>query len=166
MKHSSGLRANLRRGAEVLAAVVLACTIVSPVSAEEVKVREGKTAQFSFTASYNAPQGRVSYGPGKLRLYYKTLDGTATAGQDYKQAVPWSANVVGMSNSTLTIKVETFGDDVQEDDETFSIQITKMQVWIPSDFWSAGGQWQQVPFPGGNWSLEGATKAVIQDATE
>ena len=82
MRHSSGLRANLRRG-EILTAVVLACMIVSPVSAEEVTVREGKTAQFFFTASYNAPQGRVSYGPAKLRLSYKTLDGTATAGQDH-----------------------------------------------------------------------------------
>ena len=71
-----------------------------------------------------------------------------------------------MSNSALKIEVETFEDDVQEDDETFSIQIVRMQIWIASDFWSAGGQWQQVPFPDGNWSLEGATKAVIQDATE
>ena len=152
-------------GGEVLTAVVLACMIVSPVSAEEVMVREGKTAQFSFTASYNAPQGRASYGPSKLRLSYKTLDGTATAGQDYDQANWWSDHVIGLSNSALTIEVETFEDDVQEDDETFSIQIVKMEVWIASDFWSAGGQWQQVPLPG-NWTLEGATKAVIQDAIE
>ena len=140
--------------------------LVSPVSAEEVTVTEGKTAEFSFTASYNAPQGRTSYGPARLRLSYKTLDGTATAGQDYDQASWWNDHVIGMSNSALKIEVETFGDDVQEDDETFSIEIVRLQVWIASDFWSAGGQWQQVPFPDGNWSLEGATKAVIQDATE
>ena len=140
--------------------------LVSPVSAEEVTVTEGKTAEFSFTASYNAPQGRTSYGPAKLRLSYKTVNGTATAGKDFDQAIWWSDHVTGMSNGPLKIGVETFEDDVQEDDETFSIKIVRLQVWIASDFWTAGGQWQQVPFPGGNWSLAGATKAVIKDATE
>ena len=138
MRRSSGLSADLRRGG-VLTAALLACMLVSPVSAEEVTVTEGKTAEFSFTASYNAPQGRRSSGPSRLRLSYKTVNGTATAGEDFDRAIWWSDHVTGLSSGAFEIGVETFEDDVREDDETFSIQIVRLQVWIASDFRSAGG---------------------------
>ncbi len=102
--------------------------LVSPVSAEEVTVTEGETARFSITASYGGYQGRGSSGPSRIRLSYKTLNGTATAGQDYEQANSWSDKVIGPPGSTLKIEVETFEDDVQEDDETFSIQIVKLEI--------------------------------------
>ena len=164
MSQSSGLRVNLRRG--VLTTAVLACLLVSPVSAEEATVTEGETAQFFITASYDASsQSRRSSGPSRIRLSYKTLNGTAIAGQDYDGANWWNSYVYGAPNSALKIEVKTFEDDVEEGDETFSIQIVSLAVWNASNFWSAGGQWQRVSLPG-SWSLEGARKAVIRDGTK
>lgn len=64
----------------------------------------------------------------KIRLWYKTEDGSTTGGKDYVKAE--SNWIAGQRSTAITIKVETFEDDMMEEDEAFSIRMKNRNLMI------------------------------------
>jgi len=67
-----------------------------------------------------------------IRLWYQTLDGTATAGQDYLKASGWVEISAGQQQAAIAIQL--LDDAIPEPDETFYLEIS-----------DPGGQWLQEP---------------------
>jgi Calx-beta domain len=87
---------------------------------QSVKVAEG-TSQSPFAVFRVTPDRQ----PGKLeaRIDYKTIDGTAKAGEDYQAT---SGTLVIPPFATYAeVRVPLIGDDVVEPDETFTLNISK-----------------------------------------
>ena len=83
------------------------------VTADAATVTEGEKADFTVTLS--AASGR----PVSARA--ATVDGTATAGADYRSAVRFVRFPPGATSRTLSITVVTLDDSDGEADETFSL---------------------------------------------
>lgn len=73
---------------------------------------------FSYVIELSAPAPA-----GGVRLKYRTVDGTATAGSDYS-AVEGSVEIPEGQKIAHTASIEVFGDDEFEGDEDFSILVS------------------------------------------
>ena len=98
---------------------VLATAISSPVLyITDAGVREGNTGTTNvlFTLRLSDPSQR------KVKVFYATSDGSATAGSDYTSTAGAVAFLPGVTN--LTLSVTTFGDTLYESNETFFVNFT------------------------------------------
>ena len=132
--------------------------------AENLTVQEGDTVDFSIVVTH--PQYVEGVSAKKIRLWYDTDGGTATEGEDYETAHSWRDHVTGEIGAPLTISVETFSDDDEEGDETFSIRMRKLEQWVvcaPGASRHCTDGWRGVPI--GTWVFTGEKTAVIEDAT-
>ncbi|MDE0153450.1 MAG: hypothetical protein OXN23_06275 [Gammaproteobacteria bacterium] len=142
----------------------LASLVAGTAHAESLTVQEGDTVDFSIVVTH--PQYVEGVSAKKIRLWYDTDGGTATEGEDYETAHSWRDHVTGEINSSLTISVETFSDDVVEGDETFSIRMRKLEQWVvcaPLASRHCTDGWREVPMR--TWVFTGAKTAVIEDVT-
>ncbi len=133
-------------------------------SAHAQSVTEGDTVDFSITLNH------LWYIPGvsgtKIRVWYETKDGTATGGEDYEAAHSSSDNVEAEILSAFTISVETYSDDVVEGEETFDIQLKKVDLWVDcTNSWNyfCTHGWNTGPSID-SWSISGSRTATIVDA--
>lgn len=94
---------------------------VPATPAEVVKrVVEGDsgTSYAYFMVSFNGDRASIS---GALSVDYRTLEGTARAGEDY---IPVNGTLVFYANDTqLVIPVEIIGDALAEPEETFYLEV-------------------------------------------
>ena len=138
--------------------------VAGTAHAENLTVQEGDTVDFSIVVTH--PQYVEGVSAKKIRLWYDTDGGTATEGEDYETAHSWRDHVTGEIGDPLTISVETFSDDVEEEDETFSIRMRKLEQWV---LCAAGASrhctdgWKGVSMT--NWIFTGEKTAVIKDDT-
>ena len=88
------------------------------LSIDSVSVLEGDsgTVNAVFTVSLSILSGKL------ITVDYATLDGTATAGEDYEQVS--GTLTFSPGQLTQTISVPVIGDLMDEDDETFFVQLT------------------------------------------
>ena len=77
-------------------------------------VSEGETAEF--TVRLSATSGRA------VTVSYRTVDGTAVAGSDYKSASGELRFEPG--ETTQTVTVETLADELAEDTEQFTVELS------------------------------------------
>ncbi len=150
---------------KLLSIAALAWLVAGTAHAESLTVLEGNKVDFSIVVTH--PQYVEGVSAKKIRLWYDTDGGTATEGEDYETAHSWRDHVTGEIGDPLTISVETFSDDVEEGDETFSIRMRKLEQWVlcpPLAVRSCSSGWRQVPSIG-TWVFTGAKTAVIEDAT-
>ena len=77
-------------------------------------VSEGETAEF--TVRLSAASGRA------VSVSYRTVDGTAVAGSDYKSASGELRFEPG--ETTQTVSVETLADELAEDTEQFTVELS------------------------------------------
>src|SRR5690606_32669454 len=75
------------------------------------------TTPFFFTVSLNQPAGA-----GGVSVDYATVDGTATAGDDYIAASGTAPIAEG--STSVTLSVDVVGDTVTEADETFFVDLS------------------------------------------
>jgi len=139
--------------------------VAGTAHAESLTVQEGGTVDFSIVVTH--PQYVEGVSAKNIRLWYDTDGGTATEGEDYETAHSWRDHVTGEIGAPLTISVETFSDQEEEGDETFSIRMRKLEQWVvcaPLASRHCSDGWKEVPTIG-TWVFTGAKTAVIQDAT-
>ena len=86
-------------------------------------VSEGETAEF--TVRLSATSGRA------VTVSYRTVDGTAVAGSDYKSALGELRFEPG--ETTQTVSVETLEDELSEDAERFTVELSAASVATVSD---------------------------------
>ena len=86
-------------------------------------VSEGETAEF--TVRLSATSGRA------VTVSYRTVDGTAVAGSDYKSASGELRFEPG--ETTQTVSVETLEDELSEDAERFTVELSAASVATVSD---------------------------------
>ena len=86
-------------------------------------VSEGETAEF--TVRLSATSGRA------VTVSYRTVDGTAVAGSDYKSASGELRYEPG--ETTQTVSVETLEDELSEDAERFTVELSAASVATVSD---------------------------------
>ena len=86
-------------------------------------VSEGETAEF--TVRLSATSGRA------VTVSYRTVDGTAVAGSDYKSASGELRFEPG--ETTQTVSVETLEDELSEDAERFTVELSAPSVATVSD---------------------------------
>ena len=86
-------------------------------------VSEGETAEF--TVRLSATSGRA------VTVSYRTVDGTAVAGSDYKSASGELRFEPG--ETTQTVTVETLEDELSEDAERFTVELSAASVATVSD---------------------------------
>ena len=138
--------------------------VAGTAHAGNLTVQEGDTVDFSIVVTH--PQYVEGVSAKKIRLWYDTDGGTATEGEDYETAHSWRDHVTGEIGDPLTISVETFSDDVEEEDETFSIRMRKLEQWVLCPEWASRhctDGWRGVSI--GTWIFTGEKTAVIKDAT-
>ena len=86
-------------------------------------VSEGETAEF--TVRLSATSGRA------VTVSYRTVDGTAEAGSDYKSASGELRFEPG--ETTQTVSVETLEDELSEDAERFTVELSAASGATVSD---------------------------------
>ncbi|HXG10778.1 MAG TPA: Calx-beta domain-containing protein, partial [Gemmataceae bacterium] len=88
------------------------------LSISDVTVTEGDSGQVQavFTVSLSAPSGR------SITVNYATQDGTAQAGTDYSAVT--ASLFFGAGQTSQTITVPVLGDTLDEDDETFFVNLS------------------------------------------
>ena len=86
-------------------------------------VSEGETAEF--TVRLSATSGRA------VTVSYRTVDGTAVAGSDYKSASGELRFEPG--ETTQTVTVETLADELAEDTERFTVELSAASGATVSD---------------------------------
>jgi len=142
-----------------LAALAL---VAGTAHAGSLTVQEGDTVNFSIVVTH--PQYVEGVSAKKIRLWYDTDGGTATEGEDYATAHSWRDHVTGEIGSALTIPVETFSDQEEEGDETFSIRMRKLEQWVLCPSWASRhctDGWREVSTA--TWIFTGEKTAVIED---
>ena len=87
------------------------------VSVSNVSHKEGNSGTTPFSFAVSIPGRRAA----PLELQYATQDGTATAGQDYKSTSGTLTFSPSVSKTTVTVSVR--GDNIYENDETFTLNI-------------------------------------------
>ena len=118
-----------RRARTVAAAAFLAAAVSSPARANnfapDIEVIEGNDATFKITMPFALR--------ANVRWSYETEDGTATWAQDYSAS---SGHLVMQSGDmTGAVEVETSGDSVADDGETFKLRLYNLQMQ------RGNGQW-------------------------
>ena len=93
-------------------------TVQPDVSIADARVTEGdigfsKAAWFDVTLSHDTSE--------TVTVSYATADGTATAGDDYQPASGVLTLAVGQVSARITVLVN--GDDIDENDETFTVTL-------------------------------------------
>ena len=78
----------------------------------------GDGTPITFTLSLSEASGR------DVQVAYRTDDDTATAGSDYTAAAPGATATITVGNTTATVDVALVDDDVEEDVETFRLEVT------------------------------------------
>lgn len=139
-----------------LATAFLTVVVAIPSQASGISVEEGETANFQITV-----QPRHSNHPfSSVRVYYETVDGTASGKTDYQRTYPWDNKFVqGAIGQPLKISVKTFVDRDAEGSETFKIRIKRLEVgryWNP---WRFG--WMNTTIS--SWIINGDMTATITD---
>jgi uncharacterized repeat protein (TIGR01451 family)/uncharacterized repeat protein (TIGR02543 family) len=89
------------------------------ISIDDVAVSEGDsgTTNATFTVSLSAESGKA------ISVDYTTADGTATTGDDYTAVSTTTLNfTAGITTRTVTIQVA--GDELDEDNETFTVDLS------------------------------------------
>ena len=81
-------------------------------------VPEGEAASFTVTLSQPLSES--------VTVSYATADGTAAAGADYAAAGADAAATIAVGATTATFMVDTEGDTVAEENETFTVQLTAL----------------------------------------
>ena len=118
-----------RRARIVAAVAFLVAAVSSPAVANnfapDIEVIEGNDATFKVTMPFGLR--------ANVRWSYETEDGTATWAQDYSAS---SGHLVIQSGDTTgAVEVETSGDSVADDGETFKLRLYNLQMQ------RANGQW-------------------------
>ena len=96
---------------------------VTSFNINNVAIREGRayrTTAFTFTVTRSGDTSSA------VTVYFATKDGTARAGVDYRATS--GALTFGVGETTKTISVTVYGDQVAEYDETFLVQL-KDRIW-------------------------------------
>ncbi|HEX6131178.1 MAG TPA: Calx-beta domain-containing protein [Actinomycetota bacterium] len=90
----------------------------SAISVDDVEVEEGDggSVAASFTVALTNPSGSA------VTVDYATADGTAVAGEDYAAAGGTVTFAAG--DTSETVEVDVAGDLLDEDDETFTLQLS------------------------------------------
>ena len=78
----------------------------------------GDGTPITFTLSLSEASGR------DVQVAYRTADDTATAGSDYTAAAPGATATITAGNTTATVDVALVDDDIEEDVETFRLEVT------------------------------------------
>ena len=82
--------------------------------------------EVAFEVRLDAPSGR------EVEVSYRTEDGTAKAGEDYRAAAGALTFAAGQTNAMITIEVEN--DALDEADETFGVRLSDpLYAELPSD---------------------------------
>ncbi len=146
MKHSQQLRVVGSRIREVITAVLAAATVAAfaqpalaqQFQAPDIEVTEGDDVTFTITL----PRAYSAH----VRWAYNTENGTATSGDDYTAA---SGHVVISSGTTsATVTVQTTGDDVADDGETFKLNLSNFETQgfaASQDNWTSAYSLRGVP---------------------
>ena len=88
---------------------------VPTVGAASARGTEGAMAELIFYLALNTPSDRV------VSLKYETVDGTATAGEDYQER---SGTLAFIPGTVVTgIRVPLLNDQEQEDEESFRVEL-------------------------------------------
>ena len=96
------------------------------LSVADARTREGEDAAVAFAVSLSRAASDV------VTVDYATLDGTATAGEDYTAARGTLTFAVGETDKTVTVTV--LDDAVDEGAETFTLKLRNAQgAWIVDD---------------------------------
>jgi VCBS repeat-containing protein len=103
------------------ATVTIAVNAAQPVqiSIGDVSKREGRQGRettFSFTVTRSGDTSSA------VTINYETVDGTAIAGADYLAAI--GSLTFDAGQTTKTISITVYGDNVAEYDETFEVRLT------------------------------------------
>ena len=91
------------------------------VSITDQSVTEGNTGTTSMTFTVSLSSADT----GTVRVDYETLSGTATEGQDFTSASGELVFAAGETSKTVTVPI--IGDLVDEDNETFSLFLPRVQ---------------------------------------
>jgi len=94
-------------------------TVAPPLSIDDVSLAEGTggaPTPFTFTVSLLAPA------TAPITVHYATAPGTAGAGTDYETTSGQVAFAVGDQTKTVTVWIVADSDD--EDDETFTVELS------------------------------------------
>lgn len=79
------------------------------------------TAQMQFLVRLSGPAPA-----GGVQFSVASLDGTATAGVDYRAPDPAARHTIPEGLRSTTVYVDILGDDTQEPDETFQLNLTEV----------------------------------------
>ncbi len=108
-------------GTQTATTTIIDDDVAPTVSINDVSVTEGDngTTNAVFTVSLSAVSGK------DVTVDWTTADGTATAGSDYTATSGTSLTIpAGSLTDTTTISVPVIGDVVDEQDETFNVNLS------------------------------------------
>ena len=91
----------------------------SPPTITMPNASAGEGSDVAFTVTLSDAIG------SDLEIDYTTADVTATAGTDYTAAPDMAQVVIPAGQTTATIRIATTGDSVDEDNETFTLTLTR-----------------------------------------
>ena len=145
MKHSLQLRAvGAARGRKLAATLaILVMTVLAQgavaqtFSAPDIDVTEGNDAVFNvkLPTTYSV----------NVRWFYETVEGTATAYDDYAHTWVGSYLTIAAGSRTGSVTIGTSRDDVDDDEETFKLKLSAFQTQgVGSSAW-ASAQLSGVP---------------------
>ena len=84
----------------------------------DTEATEADGASAAFTLGLSEASGR------DVEVAYRTVDGTATAGDDYTAPAPGATATITAGNTTATVDVALVNDDVEEEIEIFQLEVT------------------------------------------